>query len=166
MRLSSQVLDRIAVSFDDKHAVAAAGLILPATVSRKLGLVSGASGVAAACAASTTACDTAFPPPITMIPSTVPSVPSTTPSGTFGALGGWRFTTDAERVGADQACPPKVVAVTWRTRRRSTTPVRPRIPVRTLGGSPIGVAVPRRRPRRRRFHRTRQQPPRPGCSAA
>ena len=35
---SSQVLDRIAVSFDDEHAVASAGLILPATTSQKLGL--------------------------------------------------------------------------------------------------------------------------------
>jgi hypothetical protein len=38
MRASSQVLDRIAVSFDDEHAVALAGLMLPATVSQKLGL--------------------------------------------------------------------------------------------------------------------------------
>lgn len=38
MRPSSQVLDRIAVTFDDEHAVAAAGLILPATLSGKLGL--------------------------------------------------------------------------------------------------------------------------------
>jgi hypothetical protein len=38
MHVSSQVLDRIAVTFDDERAVAAAGLILPATVSRKLGL--------------------------------------------------------------------------------------------------------------------------------
>ena len=38
MYASSQVLDRIAVRFDDEHAVAAAGLILPATTSQKLGL--------------------------------------------------------------------------------------------------------------------------------
>ncbi|MQB02049.1 MAG: hypothetical protein GEU78_17605 [Actinobacteria bacterium] len=38
MRASSQVLDRIAVTFDDEHAVAAAGLVLPATASQRLGL--------------------------------------------------------------------------------------------------------------------------------
>ena len=35
MRPSSQVLDRIAVTFDDEHVVASAGLILPATHSQE-----------------------------------------------------------------------------------------------------------------------------------
>lgn len=38
MHASSQVGDRIAVTFDDEHAVASAGLLLPATLSDKLGL--------------------------------------------------------------------------------------------------------------------------------
>ena len=45
MRPSSQVLDRIAVTFDDEHAVAAAGLILPATLSGKLGLEAAADAI-------------------------------------------------------------------------------------------------------------------------
>ncbi len=45
MHASSQVLDRIAVTFDDCHAVAAAGLILPATTSQKLGLEAAADGL-------------------------------------------------------------------------------------------------------------------------
>src|SRR5581483_7463102 len=35
---SSHVLDRMAVTFDDEHAVAAAGLILPATLAVRLGI--------------------------------------------------------------------------------------------------------------------------------
>ena len=35
---SSHVLDRVAVTFDDEHAVAAAGLVLPATLADRLGI--------------------------------------------------------------------------------------------------------------------------------
>ena len=35
---SSHVLDRMAVTFDDEHAVAAAGLVLPATLAVRLGI--------------------------------------------------------------------------------------------------------------------------------
>ena len=35
---SSHVLDRLAVTFDDEHAVAAAGLVLPATLAGRLGI--------------------------------------------------------------------------------------------------------------------------------
>jgi DDE family transposase len=35
---SSHVLDRMAVTFDDEHAVAAAGLVLPATLASRLGI--------------------------------------------------------------------------------------------------------------------------------
>src|SRR3990170_3620388 len=35
---SSHVLDRVAVTFDDEHAVAAAGLVLPATLAARLGI--------------------------------------------------------------------------------------------------------------------------------
>jgi hypothetical protein len=35
---SSHVLDRVAVTFDDEHAVAAAGLVLPATLAGRLGI--------------------------------------------------------------------------------------------------------------------------------
>src|SRR5260370_8700360 len=35
---SSHVLDRMAVTFDDEHAVAAAGLVLPATLAGRLGI--------------------------------------------------------------------------------------------------------------------------------
>jgi hypothetical protein len=35
---SCHVLDRVAVTFDDEHAVAAAGLVLPATLAGRLGI--------------------------------------------------------------------------------------------------------------------------------
>lgn len=38
MRRSSHSLDRVKVRFDDDHAVADAGLVLPATVTQKLGV--------------------------------------------------------------------------------------------------------------------------------
>lgn len=35
---SSHVLDRLAVTFDDEHAVASAGLVLPAMLAARLGI--------------------------------------------------------------------------------------------------------------------------------
>ncbi len=35
---SSHVLDRLAVTFDDEHSVASAGLVLPATLAARLGI--------------------------------------------------------------------------------------------------------------------------------
>lgn len=38
MKTSSHTLDRLGVAFDDPHAVANAGLLLPATLAQRLGL--------------------------------------------------------------------------------------------------------------------------------
>ena len=38
MRSSHVVLDQVDVAFDDEHAVANAGLVLPATLAERLGL--------------------------------------------------------------------------------------------------------------------------------
>lgn len=42
---SSHVLDGLAVTFDDEHAVAAAGLLLPATLAVRLGIEALADGL-------------------------------------------------------------------------------------------------------------------------
>lgn len=42
---SSHVLDRLAVTFDDDHGVASAGLVLPATPAAHLGIEALANGL-------------------------------------------------------------------------------------------------------------------------